>query len=71
MRRQMQPSNELPSSEISYAERERILWQAARRYMRGEITSKELKAIEDRYELSLIPRLNRVQFPDTHDKKQA
>lgn len=68
---QIQPSKELPPSEISFAEREGILWTAARRYMRGEITSKELKAIEDRYELSLIPRLNRVLPPDIQDKKQA
>lgn len=62
---QMQPSKEPLPSELSYAEREAILWTAARRYMRGEITSKELKAIEDRYEFSLIPRL------DQQDKKQA
>jgi hypothetical protein len=69
---QMQPSKELPASEISYAEREGILWTAARRYMRGEISSKELKEIEDRYELSLISRRrNTVLSPDTQDKKQA
>ncbi|HZU67610.1 MAG TPA: hypothetical protein VFA09_10065 [Ktedonobacteraceae bacterium] len=68
---QMQPLNELPPSELSYAEREAILWTAARRYMRGEITSKELKAIEDRYGWSIIPRLNKVLPPDQPDKNQA
>jgi len=69
---QIQPSKELPPSEISYAEREGILWTAARRYMRGEISSKELKEIEDRYELSLISRRRNTVLPsDTQDKRQA
>lgn len=44
---------EKPAEELSYAGREGILWDAARRYLRGEITSQELSEIEDRYDLSL------------------
>ena len=44
---------EKPAEELPYAEREGILWDAARRYLRGEITSRELSEIEDKYDLSL------------------
>jgi hypothetical protein len=68
---QLQPTREPSPSELSYAEREAILWSAARRYMHGEISAQELKRIEDRYELSLISR-HEITLPADHsDKKQA
>ena len=39
---------------LSLAERDGILWEASRQYMRGQITADELKKIELEYELPPI-----------------
>ena len=67
---------ELPlPEEISYAEREGILWDATRRYIRGEISAQELQEIEDRYSLYArrpaiqVPKA--VNYPDNQERKTA
>jgi hypothetical protein len=44
-----------PTSEkISALERERILWQASRKYMRGTISSEDLEKIERTSDLTTL-----------------
>jgi len=67
---------EMPSpEEVSDAEREGILWDATRRYIRGEISAQELQEIEDRYSLYTkrtgihAPKV--VSYPDNQERKTA
>ena len=66
---------EKPPEGLSYAEREGILWDAARRYIRGEISAQELQEIEDRYTWHLrrspIHVSAVVSYPDRQEKKSA
>ena len=69
------PSLEKPPEGLSYAEREGILWDAARRYIRGEISAQELQEIEDRYtwhiRRPLIHASDAVSYSDRQEKKSA
>lgn len=42
------------SKKISALERERILWQASRKYMRGKISSEDLEKIERSSDLTTL-----------------
>lgn len=42
----MQNRSQSSKKKISPAQRERMLWEASRRYMRGSITDGELRSIE-------------------------
>ncbi len=61
--------------EVSDAEREGILWDATRRYLRDEISAQQLQEIEDRY--SLYRRRTVIQAPkagsysDNQERKTA
>ena len=60
--------------EVSYAEREGILWDATRRYLRGEISAQELQEIEDRYSLytrkTIVHVPQAVSYPATQEKSR-
>jgi hypothetical protein len=67
---------EMPSPDkVSDAEREGILWDATRRYIRGEISAQELQEIEDRYSLyrrrTVIQAPKVVSYPDNQERKTA
>ena len=63
-----------PPEEVSYAEREGILWRAAGQYMRGEITAYRLQEIEDRYSLysrRTVIHTPKVSYSDKQERKSA
>jgi len=66
---------EKPPEGLSYAEREDILWDAAWRYMRGEISAQELQEIEDRYtwhiRRPIIHAPGVANYSDKQEKKSA
>ena len=48
----MQPLNNIPSDQISFIEREEILWNASRQYMQGKIDVVQLDNIEKQFRKS-------------------